>query len=149
MSSLAAPVKGLNDFPPEDRPPLWLTFVAFHNMVVLGMWFIFVMAIASFRLMQGKLWTDRLLLKALMFSIPLPVAATQLGWVTAEVGRQPWIVYKLLRTADAHSTTVSAAEIGLSLAIFTAIYLLLFALWLFLMVKKAKQVPAPAAAQAR
>jgi cytochrome d ubiquinol oxidase subunit I len=136
-----APVKGLYDFPPEDRPPLWLTFVSFHNMVVLGMWFIGVMAMAAFRLMQGKLWTDRWLLKALMFSIPLPVAACQLGWVTAEVGRQPWVVYKLLRTADAHSTTVSAGEIALSLALFTLIYLALFALWLFLMFKKAKLVP--------
>jgi cytochrome bd ubiquinol oxidase subunit I len=139
----AATVKGLNDFPPEDRPPLWMTFVSFHNMVVLGMWFIGVMAMAAFRMLQGKLWTDRWLLKAIMFSIPLPVVACQLGWVTAEVGRQPWIVYKLLRTADGHSTTVSAAEIGLALALFTLIYLALGALWLFLMFKKAKQVPAP------
>jgi cytochrome d ubiquinol oxidase subunit I len=142
----SATVKGLNDFPPEDRPPLWVTFVSFHNMVVLGMWFIFVMALAAFRLMQGKLWTDRWLLKALMFSIPLPVVATELGWVTAEVGRQPWIVYKLLRTADGHSTTVSAAEIGLALAIFSLIYVALLALWLFLMFKKAKLVPPPSSA---
>jgi cytochrome bd ubiquinol oxidase subunit I len=146
-----APVKGLNDFPPEDRPPVWMTFVPFHNMVVLGSWFIGLMGLAAFRLQRGKLWTDRWLLKAIMFSIPLPVVACQLGWMTAEVGRQPWVVYKLLRTADAHSTTVGAGEIALALGGFVLIYVVLLALWLFLMFKKAKQggaeaAPAPAAA---
>jgi cytochrome bd ubiquinol oxidase subunit I len=143
-----APVKGLNDFPPENRPPLWWTFVPFHNMVALGGWFIMVMLLAAFRLWRGKLWTDRWLLRAIMFSIPLPVAACQLGWMTAEVGRQPWVVYKLLRTADAHSTTVSAGEIALALGLFILIYGGLLALWLFLMFKKAKQGGADGAAPA-
>jgi cytochrome bd ubiquinol oxidase subunit I len=138
-------VKGLEDFPPEDRPPVPMTFASFHTMVALGSWFIGLMALAALRLARGKLWTDRWLLKAIMLSMPLPIATCQVGWITAEVGRQPWIVYRLLRTADAHSTTVSAVEIGLALAIFTAIYLALLALWLFLMVKQAKQVPEPAA----
>ena len=84
------------------------------------------------------------MLKALMWSIPLPVAACQLGWIAAEVGRQPWIVYKLLRTSQAHSPTVTAGEVGFSLALFSLIYLMLGALWLFLMIKKAKATPAPA-----
>ncbi len=108
-------------------------------------WFLLIaVLLAAFRLWRGRLWTDRWLLKAIMFSIPLPVAACQLGWVTAEVGRQPWVVYKLLRTADAHSTTVSAGEIALALGVFVLIYGTLLALWLYLMFKKAKQGGAPA-----
>ncbi len=137
-------VRGIDEFPLEDRPPLWLTFVSFHNMVVLGLWFIALMGWAAFRLFAGKLWEDRLVLKALMWSIPLPVAACQLGWMAAEVGRQPWIVYKLLRTSEAHSPTVTAGEVGFSLVLFGLIYLMLGALWLFLMIKKAKTTPAPA-----
>ncbi len=131
-----AHVKGLSEFPPEDRPPLWLTFVSFHNMVILGLFFIGVMALAALRLRGGKLFRDRWLLKVLFLATPLPVLACQLGWITAEVGRQPWIVYKLLRTAEAHSTTVSAGEILFSLLLFSAIYLVLFVLWFFLMWRK-------------
>jgi len=143
-----APVKGLADFPVDERPPLWLTFVSFHNMVVLGCWFIAVMAFAVFRLSQGRLHQSTGVLKALVWSIPLPVLACQLGWVAAEVGRQPWIVYPGIqadgtafagmRTAVAHSTAVGAGEIAFSLVLFGAIYLALFALWLNLMIRKTK-----------
>ena len=142
FGSIDAHVQGLDAFPLEDRPPLWLTFVSFHNMVALGSLFIALMAAAAFRLLQGRIWGDRWLLKALVVAMPLPVAACELGWVAAEVGRQPWIVYKLLRTSEAHSPTVTAAEVGFSLAMFSVVYLALGALWLFLMVKKAKVVPA-------
>ena len=136
-----AEVKGINDFPEEDRPPLWLTFVSFHNMVLLGTWFIAVMGAAVVQLIRGRLWTSRWLLKALIYSIPLPVAACELGWVAAEVGRQPWIVQGLMRTSEAHSKVVTAGEIWFSILLFGAIYALLFALWLFLMFKRAKAVP--------
>jgi cytochrome d ubiquinol oxidase subunit I len=142
FGSIDAHVQGLDAFPVEDRPPLWLTFVSFHNMVALGTLFIGLMALAALRLVQGKIWDDRWLLTALVVAIPLPVAACQLGWVAAEVGRQPWIVYKLLRTSQAHSPSVGAAEIAFSLGMFTLVYLALGALWLFLMIKKAKVVPA-------
>jgi cytochrome d ubiquinol oxidase subunit I len=142
FGSVDAEVKGVNDFPLDERPPLWLTFVSFHNMVALGMWFIAVMAAAVVQLARGKLWTSRWLLKALVYSIPLPVAACQLGWVAAEVGRQPWIVQGLMRTSEAHSSTVTAGEVLFSLIMFGVIYALLGSLWLFLMIKKARQVPA-------
>jgi cytochrome d ubiquinol oxidase subunit I len=135
-------VRGMDEFPPENRPPLWLTFVSFHNMVALGVWFIVLMGWAAFRLFTGKIWEDRRVLKALVWSIPLPVVACQLGWMAAEVGRQPWIVYGLLRTSAAHSPTVTAGEVGFSLALFGLVYLALGALWLVMMVKKAKVVPA-------
>lgn len=141
FGDMGAHIQGIDAFPEADRPPLWLTFVSFHNMVVLGMWFIAVMALAALRIHQGRIWGDRKLLKALVWSIPLPVVACELGWTAAEVGRQPWIVYRLLRTAKAHSPTVTAGEVGFSLALFGAIYLLLGALWLFLMFRKATSDP--------
>jgi len=137
-----AHVQGLDAFPVENRPPLWLTFVSFHNMVALGMWFIAIMAWAAWRWYHGALWTDRRTLKLLLWSLPLPVVACQLGWVAAEVGRQPWIVYGLLRTGQAHSPSVTAAEIAVSLGGFGLVYLILGALWLTLMIKNAKVAPA-------
>jgi cytochrome bd ubiquinol oxidase subunit I len=139
-----APIKGINEFPPEDVPPLWLTFVSFHNMVVLGLYFIAVMGIAAIALWRGKLWTMPRLQKVLLWSIPLPLIACQLGWIAAEVGRQPWIVYKLLRTSQAASITVTAGEILFSLILFGSIYLLLGILYVYLFSKKVQHGPAAA-----
>lgn len=132
-----AEVKGLNSFPPENHPPLALTFISFHSMVMLGSWFILLMAVAAWQLRRGRLWNDRLVLRALLWSMPLPVIACELGWIAAEVGRQPWVVYGLLRTSQAHSPTVTASEILFSLVMFGMVYALLFALWFFLMRKHA------------
>lgn len=74
--------------------------------------------------------------------MPLPIITIELGWITAEVGRQPWVVYKLLRTADAVSPALSTGAIVFSLALFTIIYLALFGAWLFLMIRMAKKLPA-------
>jgi cytochrome bd ubiquinol oxidase subunit I len=110
-------------------------------MTALGFFFIALMGLAAYRLFRGKLYEDRWLLKGLVWSVPLPVLAILLGWITAEVGRQPWIVYKLLRTSEGVSPSVSAQEIGLSLAIFGVIYMALLVAWLFLMIRKAKEEP--------
>ncbi len=107
-----AKIQGINEFPADEIPPLWLTFVSFHNMVVLGIYFIFVMTWASIRLMRGKLFEGTRFLKLLVISIPLPLAACQLGWMAAEVGRQPWAVYGVLRTADAYSSNLSAGVVA-------------------------------------
>jgi cytochrome bd ubiquinol oxidase subunit I len=136
-----AHIKGINEFPAEDIPPLWLTFVSFHNMVVLGMYFILLMAVAAFYLYRGTLWERPLLLKLMLWSIPLPLIACQLGWIAAEVGRQPWIVYGLLRTSQAASLTVSAAEILFSIVLFGLIYLALGVLYIYLLARKVKQGP--------
>ncbi|MBK7258904.1 MAG: cytochrome ubiquinol oxidase subunit I [Ignavibacteriae bacterium] len=138
-----APIKGINEFPPDEIPPLWLTFVSFHNMVVLGMFFILLTAVATYKIWRGTLWNSPKLLKVILWSIPLPLIACQLGWITAEVGRQPWIVYKLLRTSEAASITVSAGEILFSIILFGAVYLLLGTLYVYLLVKKVKHGPAP------
>ena len=136
-----ATVKGLNDFPPENRPPFFLTFLSFHSMVALGMFFIVVMAVAFIQLCRNKLWENKWMLKILLWSIPLPLVACQLGWITAEVGRQPWIVYGLLKTADAHSATVTANEILFSIILFGLIYLLLGILYVYLLTREVKHGP--------
>jgi cytochrome d ubiquinol oxidase subunit I len=141
-----APVRGINEFPPENRPPLWLTFVSFHNMVVLGLFFIAATGWGVLLLLRQKLWERRRYLRLLVWSIPLPIVAMQLGWVATEVGRQPWIVYGLLRTSDAASRSVGAGEVLFSTILFTLVYLALGALWLFLMVREVKHGPEPARA---
>ena len=141
FGDINAPIRGITDFPPENRPPLWLTFVSFHNMVVLGMYFIAALAWGTWRLRGGRLWGDRRYLLLLVVSIPLPLAACQLGWMAAEVGRQPWIVYGLLRTSDAVSRSVPAGDMLFSLLLFTVLYLLLGALYVYLLVREIRHGP--------
>jgi len=128
-------LKGINEFPREEIPPLFLTFVSYHNMVILGMYFILIMALCVYKIYKKTLWESKKLLKILFWSIPLPLAACQLGWMAAEVGRQPWIVYHLLKTKDAVSVTVGAGEILFSIILFALIYVLLFSV-LFVLLKK-------------
>ena len=136
-----AQIKGINEFPVENIPPLWFTFVSFHNMVVLGMYFIVLTFYAWLQLRRKKLFTTRWLLKLFVWSIPLPLAACQLGWITAEVGRQPWIVYGLLRTSEAYSATVTAGEVGFSIILFGTIYVLLGVLYISLLVREVNHGP--------
>jgi cytochrome d ubiquinol oxidase subunit I len=139
-----APVRGIRDFPPDEVPrgaELWLSFVSFHNMVILGLFFIGVSALGVLLLRNGRIFHTRWFLKLLMITIPLPVLACQFGWIAAEVGRQPWIVYKLLRTDEAASVTVSAGEILSSIVLFGLIYLALGALWIYLLVRRVRTGP--------
>ncbi len=140
-------IRGIEEFAPDDRPPLWLTFVSFHNMVVLGMYFIAAMAWGAWQWRRGRLWDDRRYLTLLMISIPLPLAACQLGWMAAEVGRQPWIVYQLLRTSDAVSGAVPAGDVLFSLVLFAVLYLALGCLYVYLLVREIRHGPEPAAAR--
>ena len=98
-------------------------------------------------LYRKKLWDQRLFLKLLVLSIPLPIIACELGWISAEVGRQPWVVYRIMKTADAASITVTAGEILFSIILFGLIYLLLGALYVFLFVREVKHGPDPVAAK--
>lgn len=142
-----AHVPGLRDFPPDQVPrgaELWLSFVSFHNMVILGMFFVAATAFGLLLWRRGRLLETRWYLKLLAWSIPLPILACQFGWIAAEVGRQPWIVYKLLRTQDAVSPTVAAGEVLFSMILFTLIYLALGALWIYLLRRKILAGPAPA-----
>ena len=145
FGDLNAKVQGINDFPPNDLPPLFITFVAYHNMVVLGMLFILLMMIATYRLKKNKLWDTKILLKMFVWAIPLPVIACELGWIAAEVGRQPWIVYNVMRTSDAVSKNVPAGDVLFSIILFALIYLLIGSLYIYLLVKEIKHGPEPAA----
>ncbi|MGA2583372.1 MAG: cytochrome ubiquinol oxidase subunit I [Tepidisphaeraceae bacterium] len=141
FGDIDAKIKGINDFPADDIPPLWLTFVSFHNMVVLGMYFIFVMSWAALKMSRGILFDSTKFLRLLVISIPLPLAACELGWMAAEVGRQPWAVYHLIRTADAFSSNLSPAMVLSSIIMFAIIYIILGSLYIFLMVQKIHHGP--------
>ncbi|MEW5994189.1 MAG: cytochrome ubiquinol oxidase subunit I [Candidatus Zixiibacteriota bacterium] len=134
-------VKGLNDFPTNETPPFWLMFVLFHTMVALGMFFIAAMALGTFLLHRRSLWKQRWYLKLLVLSIPLPIVACELGWVAAEVGRQPWVVYHVMKTADAVSLTVSAEEILFSIILLGLIYIFLGTLYIYLVVREVRRGP--------
>lgn len=136
-----APVTGLDQFPPEDRPPLQIPFQMYHIMITLGMYFIALTLFASFLRWRGTLFEKRWLMWVFVISVLGPYIANQAGWIAAEVGRQPWIVYGLLRTSDALSKAVTAEEVLTSIILFTIIYLFLLAVWLYVMNEKIKHGP--------
>jgi cytochrome d ubiquinol oxidase subunit I len=138
------PVKGLDAFKPEDRPPVNLVFQTYHAMVAIGMALIGISLLGVFFWWRRTLFDKRWFLKILVVAVVLPELANQLGWMSAEVGRQPWIVYGLLRTRDALSPVVTAGQTLTSLILFTLIYLLLFALFIYLLDHKIKEGPVDA-----
>jgi cytochrome d ubiquinol oxidase subunit I len=136
-----AEVKGLNAFPEDERPPINIVFQSYHIMIAIGMLLILISSISFLLMYLNKLFNLKAWLYLLVFSVVLPHLANQFGWIAAEVGRQPWIVYGLLKTKDALSKAVDATQVGISLFLFTAIYLMLFFLFLYLLDKKIKQGP--------
>ncbi len=137
-----APVTGLNAFPEEDRPgQVNAVFQFYHLMVMIGMTLIALTLFAGFLWWRGKLFDKRWLLIVFVFATLLPQIANQVGWFAAEMGRQPWVVYGLLRTSDALSASVKANQVLFSLILFSAIYLLLFILFVYMIDKKIKHGP--------
>ncbi len=137
----AAPVTGLRDFPAAERPPVNFTFQLFHLMVAIGFALIALALRAAWALWRGTLENSRGLLWLLVISVLGPQIANQAGWWTAEIGRQPWIVYQLLRTPEGLSAVVSANQIVASMIMFTVVYLLLFAAFIFLLNAKISHGP--------
>ena len=133
-----AEVKGLKDFPKEDRPPVLPTFWTFRLMVGLGMLFLFLSAWAFFTRKKENI--SPCLLKSLVWNIPLPYFALGFGWAVAEIGRQPWIVYGLMRTNDGVSP-IAATSVTTSLIAFFVIYTLLGVLDIYLLRKYALKGP--------
>jgi len=117
---------GLTDFPRKDRPPVAITFWAFRAMVGCGMLMLFISWLGTFLNVIGRLDRFRTLLWAIFFSFPLPFLAILTGWFTAEVGRQPWTVYGVLRTADALTPSLTVHEALSSLVIFCFVYTSIF-----------------------
>ncbi len=137
------PVQGLDTIPPEDQPPVTVPFLSYHVMVGLGFSFIGLTTLAAFMLWRRKLFEQRWLLWVFVLAVVGPYVANQAGWVAAETGRQPWVVYGLLRTRDAASPAVRGDEVLASLVMFSLAYLALFALWLYVINEKVRHGPPP------
>jgi cytochrome d ubiquinol oxidase subunit I len=131
------PVKGLNAFKPEERPSQVNTiFQFYHIMVGLGVFMIALTLYASWLSYRNKLFDKRWLMWIFVWAVLGPQIANQTGWFAAEMGRQPWVVYGLLKTSDALSKTVTANQVVFSLIMFAVVYLLLLVLFLYLLNKK-------------
>ena len=133
-----AEVTGLRDIPRDERPPVLITFISFRVMVGLGTLFILLTIYGWFK--RNRLLKSRNYLKVMLFAIPLPYIAVELGWVLAEVGRQPWIVYGLMRTSDAASP-IDVSQVLFSLIGFIVVYGLLGAIGFYLIATNAKKGP--------
>ena len=135
------PVTGLQAFPPQDRPPVNPVFQAYHAMIGMGTALIGLSLLGVFLWWRGSLFETRWLLRVFVVAVLGPQMANQLGWFTAEVGRQPWIVYGLMRTADAGSPSVTSGQILASLGLFLLVYLALFILFIYLLDQKIRHGP--------
>jgi cytochrome d ubiquinol oxidase subunit I len=129
----AAQVKGLNEFPKSDWPTnIPLLYYSYHIMAGLGTIFVAVMAVSAFKLWRGTLFNCGWMLWILLLCLPLPYIANTAGWMTAEIGRQPWLVYGFMRTTEGYSKYVHAGNSLFTLLGFMGLYALLAILFLFL-----------------
>jgi cytochrome d ubiquinol oxidase subunit I len=140
-SNFTEPVTGLHAFKPEDRPPVNFVFQTYHAMVGIGMGLIGLASFSIWLLWKKRFFRQRWLMRVLVLGVLGPQLANQFGWWSAEVGRQPWIVYGLLRTPDGLSKVVRAEAVLTSLIMFAFIYLLLFAVFIFLLNEKIQHGP--------
>ena len=131
-----ANVSGLSTYPKDLRPPVELTYYAYHVMVGLGTIFVGIMGLAVLLLVLRRLPGSRWILWILMLAMPFPYIANEAGWMVTEIGRQPWIVYGLMRTADATSPTVIAGETIFTIIGFAGMYFLLGVLFLLLILRE-------------
>jgi len=142
--STEATVKGLNDFPEDERPPVTLTFLSFRIMVGLGLLFLLLTVIGWLK--RNKLEESPGFLKVMLYSIPLPYLAAEAGWALAEVGRQPWVVYGVMKTSAAVSP-IAASQVMISLAAFVLVYSALGAAAFYLIANHARKGPEPVKVQ--
>ncbi|MDF1572139.1 MAG: cytochrome ubiquinol oxidase subunit I [Bacteroidales bacterium] len=140
--NFTTPIKGLNAFPEDARPgAVNAIFQFYHLMVAIGLLLIAITLYGTVQWWRGKIFSQRWFLWLLVPAVLLPQISNQVGWFAAEMGRQPWVVYGHLRTADALSESVTASNVLFSLIFFTLIYALLLLLYLYLMDKKIKMGP--------
>ena len=137
-----AEVKGLDAFPQNDWPTnIELLYYSYHIMVGLGTVFIAIMVISAFLLWRGKLFASRWMLWILVLALPFPYIANTAGWITAEIGRQPWLVFSLMRTVDGYSKMVSAGNGMFTLLGFMGMYTVLGIFFLFLIRREIERGP--------
>jgi cytochrome d ubiquinol oxidase subunit I len=142
-------VKGLNAFPADQRPDtIDLLYYSYHIMVGLGTIFIAIMGLALLLLWRHRLWKSRWMLWLLLLATPFPYIANTAGWFTTELGRQPWVIFGLMRTVHGSSTLLSTGNILFTLLGFAGMYLLLGLLYVLLVVFQALRGPTPRAAEA-
>ncbi|HOG16651.1 MAG TPA: cytochrome ubiquinol oxidase subunit I [Syntrophales bacterium] len=132
--------RGLKEWPREQRPPVAVTFWSFRIMVVLGFFFVLMSVLAWLK--RNRPEASPGFLRLLMWCLPLPYLAAELGWTVTEMGRQPWIVYGMMKTGDAASP-LAGIQVGLSLAAFVVVYSLLGIACFYLIAKYARKAPAP------
>jgi cytochrome d ubiquinol oxidase subunit I len=137
-----ANVRGLDAFPKQDWPGnIPLLYYSYHIMVGLGTIFVAVMLVALFLLWRDKLFDSKWMLWILMLAAPFPYIANTAGWMTAELGRQPWLIYGLMRTENGYSRAVSAGNGMFTLLGFMGIYTVLSILFLFLIKREIEHGP--------
>lgn len=134
-------VKGLNEFPEEERPPVNAVFQSYHLMVAIGMGLILITFLGLLLLYKKTVFRKKWILWIFMLSVFLPVFANQAGWISAERGRQPYTVYGLLKTSESYSKSLVESEVLTSLILFFLIYGLLFFTWLFVLNKEIQHGP--------
>lgn len=134
-------VKGLNEFPEEERPPVNAVFQSYHLMVAIGMGLILITFLGLLLLYKKTVFRKKWILWIFMLSVFLPVFANQAGWISAERGRQPYTVYGLLKTSESYSKSLVESEVLTSLILFFLIYGLLFFTWLYVLNKEIQHGP--------
>lgn len=144
---LDTPITGMNDIPQDERPPILPVFYSFHIMILIGTALGALFLVGLWAWKRGWLFKKRWLLWCFVFSVLGPQIANQVGWIVAEMGRQPWIVYGILKTENAVSPTLSAGEALASLGMFAVIYTLLLALFIYQVSHKIHNGPAREAAE--
>jgi cytochrome d ubiquinol oxidase subunit I len=119
-------IKGLKEWPPDQRPPVALPFFAFRLMVGIGFLMLLIAVVGQILQLRGRLWDAGWFLRLLPLAGPLGFIAVLAGWTTTEVGRQPWTVYGLMRTADSVSPSLTGSNVALSLALYMIVYLIMY-----------------------
>ena len=133
---------GLDTFPPEDRPPVFIPFWAFRLMVGMGLIMVAVSWFGVWLRLRGRLETTRWFLWVAFLSFPTGFIAVLAGWFTAEVGRQPWVVYGLLRTKDAVTPSLTTADVLLSLIAYIAVYVTIYSFGFYYIYRLLRDGPA-------
>jgi cytochrome d ubiquinol oxidase subunit I len=124
--TLDGEIKGINSFPPDQRPPVAIPFFSFRLMVAIAVLMLFMAAAGQILRARGRLDTASWFLRLCQWTAPLGFVAVIAGWMTTEVGRQPWTVYGLLRTAQSVTPSLTGTDVAISLTLYVVVYLIMF-----------------------
>jgi cytochrome bd ubiquinol oxidase subunit I len=136
-------IKGLKEWPQDQWPPVAPPFFAFRIMVGIGVFMLFMAVAGQVLRLRGQLWDSHWFLRLCSWVAPIGFVAVLAGWITTEVGRQPWTVYGLMRTADSVSPSLTSADVGLSLALYIIVYLIMYPTGIAFMAGLVRRGPQP------